>query len=60
MRLTASGPSIHGAKGVDVITPAFRFTRWGAGNSLASSEFARNEAALLVGFSFGGPALAAR
>jgi hypothetical protein len=42
------------------IAPALRFTRWGAGTSLASSEFARNEAALLVGFSFGGPALAAR
>lgn len=42
------------------IAPAFRFTRWGAGSSLASSEFDRSEAALLVGFSFGGPALAAR
>jgi hypothetical protein len=42
------------------IAPALRFTRWGGGNSSASSEFARNEAALLVGFSFGGPALAAR
>ena len=42
------------------MAPAFRFTRWGAGNSVTSSEFARNEAALLVGFSFGGPALAAR
>jgi hypothetical protein len=42
------------------IAPAFRFTRWGAGDSPASSRFDRNEAVLLVGFSFGGPALAAR
>jgi hypothetical protein len=37
------------------IAPAFRFTRWGAGSTLASSEFTRNEAALLVGFFLGGP-----
>jgi hypothetical protein len=39
------------------IAPAFRFTRWGTGDSPASSEFVRNEATVLVGFSFGGPAL---
>ncbi|MGO9257055.1 MAG: hypothetical protein ACLQU1_12235 [Bryobacteraceae bacterium] len=57
---------VTGGAGVEMhwhalhIAPAFRFTRWGARNSLASSEFARSEATILVGFAFGGPALAAR
>ena len=42
------------------IAPEIRFTRWAAGTPPASVEFARNEAAVLVGLSFGGPALATR
>jgi hypothetical protein len=42
------------------IAPTFRFTRWGASNALGSSEPARNEEALLVGFFLGGPTLAAK
>jgi hypothetical protein len=42
------------------IAPAFRFTRWGPADSLASGEFSRNEAVLLAEFLLGGPALATR
>jgi hypothetical protein len=68
-RLPVVSLSAHGVTagaGVDMgwralhIAPAFRFTRWGAGSSLVSSAFVRNEAALLVGFSVGGLAPATR
>jgi hypothetical protein len=42
------------------LAPAFRFTRWGAGDSLTSGEFSRNEAVLLVEFLLGGPSRAKR
>jgi hypothetical protein len=42
------------------IVPAVRFTHWGPGESLASSEFSRNEVVLLAEFLLGGPALAKR
>jgi hypothetical protein len=64
--VSLSADGVTAGAGVEVhwhafhIAPAFRFTRWGTGDSPASSKFDRNEAALSVGFSFGGPALAAR
>jgi hypothetical protein len=42
------------------IAPALRFTRWAAGTSPSSNEFTRNEAALLLALSVGGPTPAAR
>ena len=42
------------------IAPAFRFTRWKAGDSQASREFGQSEAAVLVGFSLGGPGVDGR
>ena len=42
------------------ISPALRFTRWAAGTSPASNGFIRNEAALLLALSVGGPTSAAR
>lgn len=66
-RLPVAGLSSHGVAaggGAEIrwhvlrIAPTFRFTRWAASVTRGSGPFARNEAALLLGLSFGGPPLA--
>lgn len=62
-RLPQGSLSTHGVTagaGVEMrlralkISPAFRFTHWGPETGFGSSGVARNEASVLVGFSFGG------